>query len=166
MKFNVELNFYKKDQNSSDWDIGDQINFSNIPSPIQKKIIEVIKNSIKFKNYLEKNISNMGSACKDNLSHYLQLKINKIKPIITKSFFGKKSVILEISATFNQIQKKIKGEQWCLKTLSQNEIKNLFSEDNLIKHMDWALKELMKGDPFKKFTDKKIKYYFYYKSVY
>ena len=44
MKFSVELTFYKKDQNSSDWDIGDQINFSNIPSPIQKKIIEIIKN--------------------------------------------------------------------------------------------------------------------------
>ena len=60
MKFNVELTFYKKDQNSSEYDIGEQINFSNIPEPIQKKIIEVIKNSIKFKNYLEKNISNMG----------------------------------------------------------------------------------------------------------
>jgi hypothetical protein len=45
----------------------------------------------------EDGISNMGSACKDSASHYLQLKIKKIKPIIKKlvlGIFGKTAVEL------------------------------------------------------------------------
>jgi hypothetical protein len=69
----------------------------------------------------EDGISNMGAACKDSASHYLQLKIKKIKPIIEKSgigIFGKTFVELEIEASVNSVTKKIKGAQWCQKKLS------------------------------------------------
>lgn len=65
--------------------------------------------TLKFKKYLEKNISDMGSACKNQVSHYLQLKIKKIKPVQTKPFlyfFGNHSINLEIEADINQIKKK------------------------------------------------------------
>ena len=108
----------------------------------------------------------MGAACKDSASHYLQLKINKIKPVINKSgigIFGKKTVELEIEASVNSITKKITGEQWCLKKLSESEVKQLFNEDKLMKHIKWSLNELQAGDPFKTITEKKIKYSFYLK---
>ncbi len=63
----------------------------------------------------EDGISNMGAACKDSASHYLQFKIKKIKPIINKSgigIFGKTSGELDIDATVNSITKKIKDAQW------------------------------------------------------
>jgi hypothetical protein len=63
-------------------------------------------NSWVYWQILEDGISDMGSACKDSASHYLQLKINKIKSVINKS------VELEIDATVNSITKKITGEQW------------------------------------------------------
>jgi len=66
----------------------------------------------------EDSISNMGAACKDSASHYLQLKIKKIKPIIKKpvfGIFGKTSVELEIDANVNSVSKKIKGAQFCQK---------------------------------------------------
>ena len=114
-------------------------------------------NSAKFRKYLEDGISNMGAACKDSASHYLQLKINKIKPIIEKS------VELDIDATVNSITKKITGEQWCLKKLSESEVKKLLDEDKLKKHIKWSLDELQAGDPFKTLTEKKKKYSFYCK---
>ena len=48
----------------------------------------------------------MGAACKNSASHYLQLKINKIKPVI------KTSVELEIDSSVNSVNKKITGEKW------------------------------------------------------
>ena len=108
----------------------------------------------------------MGAACKDSASHYLQLKINKIKPVINKSgigIFGKKTVELEIEASVNSITKKITGEQWCLKKLSESEVKKLLDEDKLKKHIKWSLNELQAGDPFKTIMEKKIKYSFYCK---
>jgi hypothetical protein len=112
---------------------------------------------MKFKKYLEDGISNMGAACKDSASHYLQLKINKIKPVINKS------VELEIDSSVNSLTKKIKGEMWCQKKLSESEVKKLLDEDKLQKHIKWSLDELQAGNPFKIITEKKIKYSFYLK---
>jgi hypothetical protein len=111
-------------------------------------------------------ISNMGAACKDSASHYLQLKIKKIKPIIKKpvlGIFGKTSVELEIEATVNKVSKKIKGAQWCQKKLTESEVNKLLDEDKLLKHIRWSINELQAGDPFKTITEKKIKYSFYCK---
>ena len=108
----------------------------------------------------------MGAACKDSASHYLQLKIKKIKPIIKKpvlGIFGKTAVELEIDATVNKVTKKIKGEMWCQKKLSESEVKQLLDENKLLKHIRWSIDELQAGDPFKIITDKKIKYSFYCK---
>jgi hypothetical protein len=156
MKFNITLSFYKND---------DTINFTEIPASIQKEILDSFKTA-KFKNYLEKNISNMGSACKNKVSHYLKLKIKKIKATKTKpflGFFGKDSINLEIESNISQVKKKVVAEQWCGKELNSKEIKELFNEDNMIEHIDDSLKQLSRGDPFKKF-DKK--YYFYLKSAF
>jgi hypothetical protein len=58
----------------------------------------------------------MGAVCKNSASHYLKLKIKKIKPVIKNPFlgiFGKISVHLEIEAQVNKVAgKKIKGAQW------------------------------------------------------
>ncbi len=108
----------------------------------------------------------MGAACKDSVSHYLQLKIKKIKPVINKSgigIFGKTSIELEIEANANSISKKITGEQWCQKKLSESEVKKLLDEDNLQKHIKWSLNELQAGNPFKTISEKNIKYSFYLK---
>ncbi len=156
MKFTITLKIYKND---------DTIHFTDIPNSIQKDIFDTLKTP-KFKKYLEKNISDMGSACKNQVSHYLQLKIKKIKTVQTKPFlyfFGNNSINLEIEADINQIKKKIPGEQWCGKKLNKSEIKELFNEDNIINHIDTSVKELHRGDPFKKF-DKK--YYFYFTSAF
>jgi hypothetical protein len=114
----------------------------------------------------EDGISNMGAACKDSASHYLQLKIKKIKPIIKKpilGIFGKTSVELEIEASVNSVSKKIKSAQWCKKKLTESEVNKLLDEDKLLKHIRWSVDELQAGDPFKTITEKKIKYSFYCK---
>ena len=154
MKFNIILIFFENDN---------KINFNSIPDNIQKEILDSFKTS-KFKNYLEKNISNMGSACKNKVSHYLKLKINKLKPIKTSKFFGLlgNSLNLEIDSTISQIKKKVVSEQWCGKKLNTKEIKDLFNEDNLIDHIDTTVKQLKSAEPFKKFGKK---YYFYCKSA-
>ena len=105
----------------------------------------------------EDGISNMGSACKDSASHYLQLKIKKIKLVINKS------VELEIDSSVNSLTKKIKGEMWCQKKLSESEVKKLLDEDKLQKHIKWSLDELQAGNPFKTVSEKNIKYSFYLK---
>ncbi len=108
----------------------------------------------------------MGSVCKDSASHYLQLKINKIKPVINKSgigIFGKIAVELEIEASVNSVIKKIKDSQWCNKILSESEVKKLLDEDKLQKHIKWSLDELQAGNPFKSVSEKNIKYSFYLK---
>ncbi len=156
MKFTIALSFYKND---------DIINFTDIPISIQKDILNSFKTS-SFKKYLEKNISNMGSACKNKVSHYLSLKIKKIKPMKTKPFlffFGNHSINLEIEATISRIKKKVVGEQWCGKELNETEIKDLFNEDKMIDHIDSSVKELSRGDPFKTFHKN---YYFYCKSAF
>ena len=82
--------------------------------PISPKMFK--RNSWIYWQIPEDGISNMGAACKDSASHYLQLKIKKIKPIIKKpilGIFGKTSVELEIEASVNSVSKKIKGAQWC-----------------------------------------------------
>ena len=157
MHFKLKVKFYENQPTNSIYNIGKEVNFSNLPENVQKKFLDILAKSSKFKKYLEDGISDMGSACKDSASHYLQLKINKIKPVIV-SFFFKKSVELEIDASVNSVTKKIVGEQWCLKKLSESEVKKLLDEDNLKKHIKWSVNELQAGDPFKTITEKKIKY--------
>lgn len=155
MKFNIKLKFYEDDNN---------INFNDMHSSIQKEFLDLLKTSPKIKNYLEKNISNMGSACKNNVSHYLKLKIKTIKPIKTSSLFGLfgNSLKLDIDANVSQIKKKVVGEMWCGKELNAKEIKDLFTEENLIDHIDKSVKELRHGNPIKTITFKNKKYYFYF----
>ena len=115
MRFKLKVIFHEKQPTNAVYDIGKEVNFSNLPENVQKKFLDLLANSVKFKKYLEDGISDMGSACKDSASHYLQLKIKKIKLVINKSgigIFGKTSVELEIDATVNSITKKITGEQW------------------------------------------------------
>ena len=159
MKFNVELKFYEDDNN---------INFNDIPTSIQKEFLDLLKTSSKIKNYLEKNISNMGSVCKNNVSHYLKLKIKTIKPIKISSLFGLlgNSLKLDIDANVSQIKKKVVGEMWCGKELNAKEIKDLFTDDNLIDHIDTSIKELRRGNPIKTLTFKNKKYYFYFLSAF
>ena len=157
MRFKLKVKFHEKQPTNAVYDIGKEVNFSNLPENVQKKFLDILANSAKFRKYLEDGISNMGAACKDSASHYLQLKIKKIKPVI------KKSVELEIDATVNSITKKITGQMWCLKKLSESEVKKLLDEDKLLKHIRWSINELQAGDPFKTITEKKIKYSFYCK---
>lgn len=166
MRFKLKVKFHEKKPSNSIYNIGKEVNFSNIPENVQKKFLDLLANSAKFRKYLEDGISNMGAACKDSASHYLQLKIKKIKPIIEKSgigIFGKKTVELDIDASINMVTKKITGQMWCQKKLSESEVKQLFDEDKLIKHIRWSLDELQAGDPFKTIIEKKIKYSFYCK---
>jgi hypothetical protein len=160
MRFNVKIIFYEKQLADSS-----EVSFTNLPVTAQKKFMDLFMKSTKFRKYLEENISNMGAVCKNSVSHYLKLKIKKIKPVIKNPFlgiFGKKSVELEVEATINKVVgKKIKGAQFCQKKLSQDEIEKLFDEDKLQKHISWSINELRRGDPFKTITENKIKYYFY-----
>jgi predicted RND superfamily exporter protein len=166
MRFKLKVKFHEKQSTNSIYDIGKEVNFSNLPQNVQKKFLDLLANSAKFRKYLEDGISNMGAACRDSVSHYLQLKIKKIKPIINKSgigIFGKKTVELNIDASINMVTKKITGQMWCQKKLNESEIKQLFDENKLLKHIRWSLNELQAGDPFKTITEKKIKYSFYCK---
>ena len=106
MRFKLKVKFHEKQPTNSVYDIGKEVNFSNLPENVQKKFLDILANSVKLKKYLEDGISDMGAACKDSASHYLQLKIKKMKPVI------KKSVELEIDATVNSVTKKITSEQW------------------------------------------------------
>ena len=118
MRFKLKIKFHENKPTNSIYNIGKEVNFSNLPENVQKKFLDILANSVKFKKYLEDGISNMGAVCKDSASHYLQLKIKKIKPIIEKSgigIFGKTSVDLEIDASANSVSKKIKGAQFCQK---------------------------------------------------
>ena len=166
MRFKLNVIFHENQQTNSISNIGKEVKFSNLSENVQKKLLDLLANSSKFKKYLENGISNMGSACKDSASHYLQLKIKKIKTIIKKpvlGIFGKTSVELEIEATVNKVTKKIKGAQWCQKKLTESEVNKLLDEDKLLKHIRWSINELQAGDPFKTITEKKIKYSFYCK---
>lgn len=160
MLFNIKVAFYKNEPT----DLTD-VSFANLPATAQKKFMDVFAKSAKFRKYLEENISDMGAVCKNSVSHYLKLKIKKIKPIIKNPFlgiFGKKSVELEVEATINKVVgKKIKGAQWCQKKLSPDEVDKLFDESKLQKHIRWSINELRRGDPFKTITENKTKYYFY-----
>jgi hypothetical protein len=110
MRFNIKVAFYKNEP----IDFTD-VSFANIPATAQKKFIDVFAKSAKFRKYLEDSISNMGAVCKNSVSHYLKLKIKKIKPVIKKpvlGIFGKTAVNLEIEAQINKVAgKKIKGAQ-------------------------------------------------------
>jgi hypothetical protein len=160
MRFNVKVAFYKNEP--VDYP---KVSFTQLPATAQKKFIDIFAKSAKFRKYLEENISNMGAVCKNSVSHYLKLKIKKIKPIIKNPFlgiFGKKLVELEVEAQVNKVAgKKIKGAQFCQKKLTLTEIEKLFDEDKLQKHISWSINELRRGDPFKTITENKIKYYFY-----
>ncbi len=166
MRFKLKVKFHENQPTNSISNIGKYVYFTNLPENVQKKFLDLLSNSSKFKKYLEDGISNMGSVCKDYVSHYLQLKIKKIKPIIKKpvlGIFGKTAVELEIEATVNKVTKKIKGAQFCQKKLTESEVKQFLDENKLQKHISWSINELRKGDPFKTITDKKIKYFFYCK---
>jgi hypothetical protein len=160
MRFNIKVAFYKNEPT----DFTD-VNFANLSATVQKKFIDVFAKSAKFRKYLEDNISNMGAVCKNSVSHYLKLKIKKIKPVIKKpvlGIFGKISVELEVEAQVNKVAgKKIKSAQFCQKKLSPNEVQKLFDEVKLQKHISWSINELRRGDPFNTITENKIKYYFY-----
>ena len=160
MRFNIKVAFYKNEP----VDLTD-VSFANLPATAQKKFMDMFAKSTKFRKYLEENLSNMGAVCKNSVSHYLKLKIKKIKPVIKNPFlgiFGKKSVELEVEATVNKVVgKKIKGAQWCQKKLSPTKIEKLFDEDKLQTHIHWSINELRRGDPFKTITENKTKYYFY-----
>ena len=159
MRFKLKVKFHKKQPTNAVYDIGKEVNFSNLTENVQTKFLDILQ-------IPEDGISNMGAACKDSASHYLQLKIKKIKPVINKSgigIFGKISVELEIDANVNKVSKKITGQMWCQKKLSESEVKKLLDEDKLLKHIRWSLDELQAGDPFKTITEKKIKYSFYCK---
>ena len=160
MLFNIKVAFYKNEP----VDFTD-VSFANLPATAQKKFIDVFAKSAKFRKYLEENISDMGSVCKNSASHYLNLKIKKIKPVIKNPFlgiFGKTAVHLEIEAQINKVAgKKIKGAQFCQKKLSPDEVQKLFDEDKLQKHISWSINELRRGDPFKTITENKTNYYFY-----
>lgn len=163
MRFNIKVIFYKNEP--VDYT---EVSFTNLPAIIQKKLMDVFTKSTKsakFRKYLEENISNMGAVCKNSVSHYLKLKIKKIKPVIKNPFlgiFGKTTIHLEIEAIVNKlVGKKIKGAQFCQKKLSPDEIEKLFDENKLQKHISWSINELRRGDPFKTITENKTKYYFY-----
>lgn len=160
MRFNIKVAFYKNEPT----DLTD-VNFANLPATAKKKFMDIFAKSAKFRKYLEDSISNMGAVCKNSVSHYLKLKIKKIKPLIKNPFlgiFGKKSVELEVEATINKVAgKKIKGAQFCVKKLSPDEVDELFDEDKIKKHIHWSINELRRGDPFKTITENKTKYYFY-----
>jgi len=160
MRFNVKVAFYKNEPT----DLTD-VSFANLPATAQKKFIDVFAKSAKFRKYLEDCISNIGAVCKNSVSHYLKLKIKKIKPVIKKpvlGIFGKTSVELEVDAQVNKVAgKKIKGAQFCQRKLSPNEINELFDESALLNHIRTSLNELRRGDPFKTITENKTKYYFY-----
>ena len=160
MRFNIKVAFYKNEPT----DFTD-VSFANLPATVQKKFTTVFDKSAKFRKYLEDSISNMGAVCKNSVSHYLKLKIKKIKPVVKKpvlGIFGKTSVHLEIEAQVNKVSgKKIKGAQFCQKNLSPDEVEKLFDEDKLQKHIRWSINELRRGDPFKTITENKTKYYFY-----
>jgi hypothetical protein len=166
MRFKLKVIFHENQQTNSITNIGKEVNYNNLTENVQKKFLDLLANSAKFRKYLEDGISNMGSVCKDSASHYLQLKIKKIKPIIKKpvlGIFGKTSVELEIDANVNKVSKKIKGAQFCQKKLTESEVNKLLDEDKLQKHISWSINELRKGDPFKTISDKNIKYSFYCK---
>jgi hypothetical protein len=160
MRFNIKVAFYKNEP----IDFTD-VSFANIPATAQKKFIDVFAKSAKFRKYLEDSISNMGAVCKNSVSHYLKLKIKKIKPVIKKpvlGIFGKTLVELEVEVQVNKVSgKKIKGAQFCQKKLSPDEVQKLFDESALLNHIRTSLNELRRGDPFKIITENKTKYYFY-----
>lgn len=160
MRFNIKVAFYKNEPT----DFTD-VSFTNLPATTQKKFMDIFTKSAKFRKYLEENLSNMGAVCKNSVSHYLKLKIKKIKPVIKKpvlGIFGKTAVHLEIEAQINKVAgKKIKGAQWCQKKLSPDEVQKLFDESALLNHIRTSLNELRRGDPFKTITENKTKYYFY-----
>jgi len=160
MRFNIKVAFYKNEPT----DLTD-VGFANLPATAQKKFMDVFAKSAKFRKYLEDSISNMGAVYKNIVSHYLKLKIKKIKPIVKKpvlGIFGKTSVELEVDAQVNKVAgKKIKGAQFCQRKLSPDEINELFDESALLKHIRTSLNELRRGNPFKTITENKTKYFFY-----
>ena len=145
MKFIIVPEFYTDDS---------KVSVNSIPPKIQKEMMHAFEKSAKFKTYLEKNISDMGSVCKNKVSHYLQLKIKKIKPTVKKSFFGGDTVELHIEATVNRIKKKVVSAQWCGNELDTKEIDDLFSSANLETHIDESVKQLSAGEPFQTFDGK------------
>ena len=153
IKCSVKLTFYEDESN---------ISFSDIPISVQTKFNKILSlSSPKFKKYLESNISNMGSVCKNQVSHYLDLKIKNITIEKSTSFMGLfgDSMSLEIFGTVNKVNKKVVGAMWC-KKISDSEVKKLFNEDNLHNHIDNSLKELGRGEPFAKITNNKKTYSF------
>ena len=153
IKFSVILTFFEDDSN---------ISFTDLPKSIQTKFNKILSLSTpKFKKYLETNISNMGAVCKNQVSHYLDLKIKNITIEKSNSFMGLfgNSITIDVFGTVNKVTKKIVGEMWC-KKISDSEVKTLFESDSLIKHIDYSLKELGRGQPFSILTSNKKTYSF------
>jgi len=145
MKFIIIPEFYTNDS---------KVSLNSIPPKTQKEMMHLFEKSAKFKTHLEQNISDMGSVCKNKVSHYLQLKIKKINPIVKKSFFSGDTVELHIDATVDRIKKKVVSAQWCGKELDAKEIDNLFSSANLETHINESVKQLSAGEPFQTFDGK------------
>ena len=97
------------------------------------------------------------------------MKKNKILGVLSVIFLSSCSIFTIEKNNFDckEIDHEIELKKSLFKKLSKKElnkteIKELFNEDNLINHIDYSVKELSRGNPFKKF-DKK--YYFYFKSA-
>ena len=151
IKFSVVITFYEN---------GSSISFSDIPKTIQSKLNKILT-SPKLKSYLESNISNMGSACKNQVSNYLDLKIKNITIEKSESFMGLfgSSIVIDVFGQVNKINKKVVGAMWC-KKISEKEVNSLFDEGNIIGHINYSLKELERGEPVSKFVSNKKEYFF------
>ena len=84
-----------------------------------------------------------------------------VKCVKTESFIGLfgNTLLIDVFGTVNKVTKKIVGEMWC-KKIFDSEVKTLFESDSLIKHIDYSLKELGRGQPFSILTSNKKTYSF------
>ena len=63
MRFKLKVKFHEKQPTNAVYDIGKEVNFSNLPGNVQKKFLDILANSRRWYQ------QNMGSVCKDSASH-------------------------------------------------------------------------------------------------
>ncbi len=186
MLLNIKIKFFEKKPTNSIYNVAKYIDFNDISKNVQKKLLDLLANSAKYKKYLEHGISFFGSIFQDSAGNYLQLKINKIKPIIkkpTSGIFSKTVIELEIKSSIYKITKKIKGAQCCekkltkselerfieiekallwlkKKKLTQSEVKRCYELQNaftgLIKSTQWCKKKLTELEVIQLFNEDKL----------
>ena len=49
MRFKLKVKFHEKQPTNAVYDIGKEVNFSNHPGNVQKKFLDILANSVKFK---------------------------------------------------------------------------------------------------------------------